>query len=62
MQDLAELSRVLYRHGWRTPGEWAAAIDRLADLDDELISELVNLGQGNPLAGGCPEPGVPKPR
>ncbi len=51
MQDLVELSRLLYRHGWRTPDEWAAAIDRLADLDDEVISELVRLGQGNPSPG-----------
>jgi hypothetical protein len=43
MVEVAELSRVLCGHEWRDAEEWAAAIRRLADLNDAELTELLGL-------------------
>lgn len=41
MQTLHDLSRVLYSHQWTSLDEWVSAIDRLADLSDREIVDLL---------------------
>jgi hypothetical protein len=43
MVEIAALSRVLCGDHWREPEEWAAAIHRLADLDDGQLATLIGL-------------------
>ena len=42
MANLRQMSRVLYRHDWRTVEEWATAVDCLADLSEQEIGEIVD--------------------
>ena len=41
MVDMQKLRRVVYRHHWNNLAEWVGALDELADMTDEQISELV---------------------
>ena len=41
MVDMQKVRRVVYRHDWNNLAEWVGALDELADMTDEQISELV---------------------
>jgi hypothetical protein len=41
MVDMQKVKRVVYRHDWNNLSEWVGALDELADMTDEQISELV---------------------
>jgi hypothetical protein len=41
MADMQKVRRVVYRHDWSSLAEWVGALDELADMTDEQISELV---------------------
>jgi hypothetical protein len=41
MEDIQKVRRVVYRHDWNNLAEWVGALDQLADMTDEQISELV---------------------
>ncbi len=41
MEDIQKVRRVVYRHDWNNLAEWVGALDELADMTDEQISELV---------------------
>jgi len=41
MEDIQKIRRVVYRHDWSSLSEWASALDALADMTDDQISELV---------------------
>ncbi len=41
MVDMQKVRRVVYRHDWNNLSEWVGALDELADMTDEQISELV---------------------
>ena len=52
MLTLHEINRVVYRHGWGSLSEWAEGIDRLADLTDAELEELVGFGSGGESTQG----------
>ncbi len=41
MADMQRVRRVVYRHDWNNLAEWVGALDELANMTDEQISELV---------------------
>jgi hypothetical protein len=40
MGNLLEIQRVVYRHDWQSPADWARAIDELGHLSDDEIDCL----------------------
>lgn len=44
MGNLEHLRRVVYRHDWIDPSEWAHAIDLLADLTDDELCTIESAG------------------
>jgi hypothetical protein len=52
MADMQKIGRVVYRHEWKNLAEWVGALDELANMTDEQISELVR--RGGRRAGGRP--------
>jgi hypothetical protein len=53
MASLRDIGRVVFRHGWRDPLEWARAVDELADLSDDEIERLVENARQDRLAGAA---------
>ncbi len=41
MANMQRVRRAVYRHDWSSLAEWVGALDELADMTDEQISELV---------------------
>ncbi len=41
MTTLSDIGRVVLRHGWQEPPEWARAINELANLSDGEIERLL---------------------
>lgn len=50
MLSLHEINRVVCRHGWGSLSEWAEGIDRLADLSDAELEELIRFDLGKAAA------------
>ncbi len=40
MANLEHFLRVVYRHDWNDPGEWASTFGALADLTDAELSAI----------------------
>jgi hypothetical protein len=40
MGNLLDMQRVVYKHDWQSPADWARAIDELAHLSDDEIDRL----------------------
>lgn len=41
MQGSADIARVVYHHQWNSLLEWGVALERLSELNDGDIDELV---------------------
>lgn len=41
MQGSTDIARVVYHHQWNSLREWGAALERLGDLNDADIDEIV---------------------
>lgn len=53
MNNLEQMSRVLYRHVWDDVSQWVSALDHLAGLSD---TEIVALAAGGRLEHSVPHP------
>ena len=53
MRNSAEIQRVIYRHDWQCVGEWASALDDLADLTDDEIDGLARGDQQGETSPGA---------
>jgi hypothetical protein len=48
LEDLNQISRVLYRHKWASLEDWVRSLDELADLTDDEIDEVKRLSRAEP--------------